>query len=43
MGAAHAMVEQLVPDLEMHGDAALSEEIRSRLFQGCRLKAKPTC
>lgn len=40
MGAAHAIVEQLVPDLDMHVDAALSEEIRSRLYQGCRFKGK---
>ncbi len=40
MGAAHAIVEQLVPDLDMHVDVALSEEIRSRLYQGCRFKGK---
>ncbi len=42
MSLAREMLEKLAPDLEvegeMHGDAALSEELRNDLFQGSRLK-----
>jgi malate dehydrogenase (oxaloacetate-decarboxylating)(NADP+) len=41
MAAARALIEQRAPGLEvdgeMHGDAALSQDIRERLYPGCRL------
>jgi malate dehydrogenase (oxaloacetate-decarboxylating)(NADP+) len=44
MAAARALIEQRAPGLEvdgeMHGDAALSQEIRERLYPGCRLKGE---
>jgi malate dehydrogenase (oxaloacetate-decarboxylating)(NADP+) len=44
MATARALIEQRAPGLEvdgeMHGDAALSQEIRERLYPGCRLKGE---
>jgi malate dehydrogenase (oxaloacetate-decarboxylating)(NADP+) len=44
MAAARALIEQRAPwlevDGEMHGDAALSQEIRERLYPDCRLKGE---
>ncbi|MBL8487185.1 MAG: NADP-dependent malic enzyme, partial [Rhodocyclaceae bacterium] len=44
MRLARELVAARAPDLEidgeMHGDAALSEEIRSRLYPDCRLKGE---
>ncbi|MFP4245520.1 MAG: NADP-dependent malic enzyme, partial [Ectothiorhodospira sp.] len=44
MSRARDLLERMTPDLEvdgeMHADAALKEEIRNRLFQGCRLKGE---
>jgi malate dehydrogenase (oxaloacetate-decarboxylating)(NADP+) len=44
MRKALALIEAAAPGLEvdgeMHGDAALSEEIRARLFPDCRLKGE---
>ncbi|ACL72811.1 Malate dehydrogenase (oxaloacetate-decarboxylating) (NADP(+)), Phosphate acetyltransferase [Thioalkalivibrio sulfidiphilus HL-EbGr7] len=41
LAEARAMIERLDPDLEVDGemqaDAALREEVRERLYQGCRL------
>ncbi|MBK1674209.1 NADP-dependent malic enzyme [Ectothiorhodospira shaposhnikovii] len=44
MSRARALLEQMDPNLEvdgeMHADAALKEEIRDQLIQGCRLKGE---
>jgi malate dehydrogenase (oxaloacetate-decarboxylating)(NADP+) len=44
MAAARAIIEQRAPwlevDGEMHGDAALSQEIREKLYPDCRLKGE---
>jgi malate dehydrogenase (oxaloacetate-decarboxylating)(NADP+) len=44
MAAARALIEQRAPwlevDGEMHGDAALSQDIRERLYPDCRLKGE---
>ena len=44
MSRARALIEKLAPDLEvegeMHGDAALSEDIRNRAFPDSRLKGE---
>ena len=44
MSRARALIAERAPDLEvdgeMHGDAALSEEIRNRLYPECRLKGE---
>ncbi|MDP1997454.1 MAG: phosphate acyltransferase [Gallionella sp.] len=44
MGRARALLEQLAPDLEvdgeMHGDLALSEELRMQIFPASRLKGE---
>jgi len=44
MAAARALIEARAPGLEvdgeMHGDAALSQEIREKLYPGCRLKGE---
>ena len=44
MRRALALIQEAVPDLEidgeMHGDAAISEEIRANLFPGSRLKGE---
>ncbi|HSD61285.1 MAG TPA: NADP-dependent malic enzyme [Burkholderiales bacterium] len=44
MARTRELLEQLAPGLEvegeMHGDAALSEEIRTRVFPGARLKGE---
>ncbi|MRR51515.1 MAG: NADP-dependent malic enzyme [Rhodocyclaceae bacterium] len=44
MSRARALIAERAPDLEvdgeMHGDAALSEEIRNRLYPDCRLKGE---
>jgi malate dehydrogenase (oxaloacetate-decarboxylating)(NADP+) len=44
MRAALSLIERLAPGLEvegeMHGDAALSEEIRTQVFPGSRLKGQ---
>ncbi|MDP1651197.1 MAG: NADP-dependent malic enzyme [Rhodocyclaceae bacterium] len=36
----HARAPDLEVDGEMHGDAALNEKIRNRLYPGCRLKGE---
>ena len=44
MGRARELLEQLAPDLEvegeMHGDVALSEELRIKIFPNSRLKGE---
>jgi malate dehydrogenase (oxaloacetate-decarboxylating)(NADP+) len=44
MSRARALIEERAPELEvdgeMHGDSALSEEIRNRLYPDCRLKGQ---
>ena len=44
MGRARELIEKRMPDLqvdgEMHGDAALSEEIRNRVYPESRLKGE---
>ena len=44
MSRARELIEQRAPDLEvegeMHGDAALSEEIRNRVYPDSRLKGQ---
>ena len=44
MGQARTLLEQLAPDLEvdgeMHGDLALSEELRMQIFPNSRLKGE---
>jgi malate dehydrogenase (oxaloacetate-decarboxylating)(NADP+) len=44
MAAARALIEARAPDLEvdgeMHGDAALSQAIREKLYPDCRLKGE---
>jgi len=44
MAAARRIIEARAPDLEvdgeMHGDAALSQDIRDRLYPDCRLKGE---
>jgi malate dehydrogenase (oxaloacetate-decarboxylating)(NADP+) len=44
MSRARALIAEREPDLEvdgeMHGDSALSEEIRQRLYPDCRLKGE---
>jgi malate dehydrogenase (oxaloacetate-decarboxylating)(NADP+) len=44
MSRARALIAERAPDLEvdgeMHGDSALSEEIRQRLYPDCRLKGE---
>jgi malate dehydrogenase (oxaloacetate-decarboxylating)(NADP+) len=44
MAAARAIIEQRAPwlevDGEMHGDAALSQDIREKLYPDCRLKGE---
>jgi malate dehydrogenase (oxaloacetate-decarboxylating)(NADP+) len=44
MAAARRIIEARAPDLEvdgeMHGDAALSQDIRDRLYPECRLKGE---
>ena len=44
MSRARALIAERMPDLEvdgeMHGDSALSEEIRSRFYPDCRLKGE---
>ena len=44
MAAARRLIEARAPELEvdgeMHGDAALSQEIRERLYPGCRLQGE---
>ena len=44
VSAARRLIEERAPELEvdgeMHGDAALSQEIRDRLYPDCRLKGE---
>jgi malate dehydrogenase (oxaloacetate-decarboxylating)(NADP+) len=44
VSAARRIIQERAPDLEvdgeMHGDAALSQEIRDRLYPDCRLKGE---
>jgi malate dehydrogenase (oxaloacetate-decarboxylating)(NADP+) len=44
MSRARTLLEQMAPDLEvdgeMHADAALKQDIRDRIFPGCRLQGE---
>ncbi|OOG27716.1 NADP-dependent malic enzyme [Thioalkalivibrio denitrificans] len=44
MSLARGMIERMDPELEMdgemHADAALKEELRERIYQGCKLKGE---